>query len=301
MPTVDVIVPAYNAAQFLPAALDSVIAQTFADWRILLIDDGSQDDTPEIGRRYADRLGDRFCYLRQANAGLPAARNTAIRHATADLMALLDADDVWLPRRLELSVAAFAGRPHVGLAYGFVSRIDAGGRVLDTFARRPRHAEGRIAPYIYMRAMDLPCPTITFRREAAQRAGMFDETMRASEDRDLWIRIALLYEVALVPEVIAFYRVSPQTMSTDPNRMFQAQMRVLDKHYGAPGCGWRARKVGLGWSYRQRAEALAQRGQPWAALRSALKALAACPFDLHNLRTAASLALRTPWLRPSVA
>ena len=258
-------------------------------------------NTPDIARTYADRLGERFHCIRQANAGLPAARNTAIRHGTAELMALLDADDVWLPRRLELAVAAFGGRPHVGLAYGYVSRIDAAGRVLDTFARKPQHAEGWIAPYIYMRAMDLPCPTITFRREAALEAGLFDETLRASEDRDLWVRIALLYEVALIPEIIAFYRVSPQAMTSDPERMFQAQLRLIEKHYGAPGCGWRARRVALGWSYRQRAEALALKQQPKAALRSALQAFGSYPLDLRNARTAASLLLRTPWLRPSTA
>ncbi len=297
MPAIDIIVPAYNAARFLPAALDSVVAQTVEDWRILLVDDGSQDDTSAIARSYADRLGDRFLYIHQPNAGLPAARNTAIRNASAELLALLDADDLWLPRRLELSIAAFRDRPEVGLAYGFNARIDPDGRVLDTFAHRKPHAAGHVAPYIYMRELDLPCPTVTFRRSAVERVGLFDETLRASEDRDMWLRIALHYEVALIPEVIAHYRVSPAAMTTDPQRMFDAQLQFIAKHYGAPGCGWRARRVALGWIYRQRAEALALRQQPAAASASALRALALNPFDRRNARTAASLGVASAGLR----
>lgn len=297
MPSVDIIVPAYNAAAFLPAALDSVVAQTSPDWRILLVDDGSTDSTPEIAREYAARLGDRLVSIRQPNAGLPAARNTAIRHSTAELMALLDADDIWLPRRLELSLAAFQGRPEVGLAYGFNARVDAEGRVLDSFTRPSAHPEGSVARYIYMRELDLPCPTVTFRRQAALDAGLFDETLRASEDRDLWVRIAHTYQVRLIPEVIAHYRVSPHAMTTDPERMFTAQMRFVQKHYGRNGLDWRARRVALGWIYRQRAEALAQRKQTRAALGSALRAVGAHPFNVKNMRTAGSLLLRLQWLR----
>ena len=297
---VDVIIPAFNAAQTLRVALDSVIAQTFEDWRILLVDDGSKDDTPALVAPYQERLGERLKYIRQENAGLPAARNTAIRHATAELLALLDADDVWLPQRLEKTVARFDGRPELGLVYGFVSRIDPGGEVIDTFARANKHGEGRVAPYIYMRMLDLPCPTVSFRRSCVEQVGLFDETLRATEDRDLWVRIAQRYEVALIPEVLAYYRVSPQAMTTNPERMLQAQLRFVEKHYGSPGCGWRARRVALSWMYRQRAEALVARGQMRAAAWSALKAFAFYPLQASNARTAASVLLRwVGWRRGS--
>ena len=142
MPVVDVIIPAYNAARFLPASLDSVIAQSFPDWRILLVDDGSTDDTPELVRPYQDRLGLRLRYIRQVNAGLPAARNTAIRHSTAEFLALLDADDIWLPQRLEHTLERFHQQPKAGLVYGFNARIDSQGVVLDVFDRKNAHAEG---------------------------------------------------------------------------------------------------------------------------------------------------------------
>lgn len=292
MPKVDIIIPAYNAARYLPAAIESVIGQTYEDWRILLIDDGSTDDTAEVVAPYVARLDEKMKYIRQANAGLPAARNTAIRNSSAEYLALLDADDVWLPHRLAESVACMDRSPSIGLSYGFNSRIDQTGAVIDTFDARQKNSEGRIAPYIYMRRVQLNCPTITFRRSCVDDVGPFDETMRATEDRDMWFRIALKYDVACVPKVLAYYRVSPNAMTTDPDRMLRAQLHFIRKHYGAPGCGIMARQIAMGFCYRQRAEALSLKGQNWAALRSSLHALMLWPFDLSNARSSGSLLLR---------
>ena len=293
MPKVDVIIPAYNAASFLPMALESVIAQTYSDWKIILIDDGSTDNTQDVVARYAGQLRSKLLYIRQANRGLPAARNAAIANCSAEFLALLDADDVWLPNRLEESLKRFEGRPDVGLSYGFISRIDAAGVVVDTFTNRSEFPEGHVAPQIYMRTMNLPCPTVTFRRECVEAVGVFDESLQATEDRDLWLRIAQRYTVSLVPKVIAQYRMSPHGMTTDPNRMLKAQLQFVRKHYGTPGCGRRARRVALGWIYRQRAEALAARKKRWSALASALRALGYYPFELSNIRTAGSLLWRS--------
>lgn len=292
MPKVDVIIPAYNAAKYLPAAIESVVAQTFEDWRILLIDDGSTDNTAEVVAPYIEQLGEKLKYIYQPNAGLPAARNAAIRNSSAELLALLDADDLWLPCRLAESVKCFVGRPRVGLAYGLISRIDADGKVLDTFGGNLTHAEGQIASYIYTREVQLPCPTMTFRRSCVDEVGLFDETMRATEDRDMWLRIALRYDVALAPKVIALYRMSQGSMSADLDRMEAAQTRFVEKHYGAPGCGWVARRVALARIYRDKAEALAARGDRVAAVKDLLRASITCPWDPDNVRTAGSFLLR---------
>ena len=292
MPTVDVIIPAYNAAKYLPVAIESVVAQTFEDWRILLVDDGSTDNTAEVVAPFIERLGSKLNYIRQPNGGLPAARNAAIRNSSAEFLALLDADDIWLPDRLTESLKCFEGRPQVGLAYGFNSRIDAEGTIIDTFSQRSRFAEGYIAPYIYMRRVQLPCPTVTFRRKCVDEVGMFDETLRATEDRDLWLRIAFRYEVALVPKVIALYRTSPNAMTTDPERMLKAQQQFIEKHYGEPGCGFLQRRVALSQIYRQRAEAFAIRKDWSTAVGSSLRALALYPLEVSNFRTTGSLMLR---------
>jgi glycosyltransferase involved in cell wall biosynthesis len=292
MATVDIIIPAFNAAKFLPFALESVAAQTFNDWRILLVDDGSTDNTAEVLAPFLDRFGSRMQVIRQENCGLPAARNAAIRASTAEFLALLDADDVWLPCRLAESVKILQERPQAGLAYAGISGIDSEGRIGGSFEGNLRHAEGWVAPYIYRRDIELPCPTITFRRKCIDAVGFFDETMRATEDRDLWLRIALRFEVAFIPRIIAQYRVSASSMSTDPQRMLRAQTQFIEKHYGAPGCGFVARRIAFSHCYKQRADALWIRQQPWAALQSALRALILSPLEMSNLRTAGSMLLR---------
>ena len=289
MATVDVIIPAFNAAKYLPVAIESVFSQTFDDWQILLVDDGSTDNTAEVVAPFLDRYGSRMTYIKQNNRGLPAARNTAIRASTSEFLALLDADDVWLPCRLSESLNVLQERPQAGLAYGLITHIDPEGRLGGTFQGNSRHAEGNIAPHIYMRKVELPCPTITFRRRCLDEVGIFDETMRATEDRDLWLRIALRYEVAFVPKVLAYYRVSPNSMSTDPQRMLRAQLQFIRKHYGSEGCGLRPRQIALARAYKQRAEALKVRNRPWRALMSSMRALILYPLDMDNLRTTGSL------------
>ncbi len=298
MPKVDIIIPAYNAARYLAAALASVEAQTFGDWRILLIDDGSTDTTAEVAAPFMERLGQRFVYIRQQNQGLPAARNAAIRNSSAEYLALLDSDDIWLPYRLAESLNYLENHPEVGVCHSGVMFVDETGKILQTFDSPQKHGEGMIAPYIYMRKVQLPCPTVTFRRQCVEMVGPFDETMRATEDRDLWFRIALHFEVGFIPKVLAHYRVSTASMSADPNRMLKAQLRFIEKHYGAPGCGVMARRIALSQCYRQHAEALELRGDHWDALKSASRSLCLYPLDLINVRSAASILWHSSDRRP---
>lgn len=122
--------------------------------------------------------------------------------------------------------------------------------------------------------------------------GLFDETMRATEDRDMWLRIALNYEVCFIERVIAHYRLSPTSMSTDLNRMLTAQLRFVEKHHGSPGCGAWQRRQALGLIYRQQADALSARKQLGAAMKNSLKALALFPLDRNNARAAGSIVRR---------
>ena len=173
-----------------------------------------------------------------------------------------------------------------------MNRIDEGGTVFAVFAGNPRHKEGQVAPAIYMRIVDFFCPTVAIRRSVATEVGLFDETMRATEDRDYWLRVALRSEVACIPKVIASYRSSPNSMSTDMTRMLSAQLRFIDKHYGAPGCGWTARRRAIARVHKQRGEVYRERGQRWHALRSALYACWLWPLSVDNVRSAISLLVR---------
>ena len=289
----DVIIPAYNAQAYLPAAIESVMAQDLDDWRVVLVNDGSTDATAEVADTYQRQLGSKMHVITQENAGMSAARNVAMQASSAEFVAFLDADDIWLPSRLRATAQAFASRPNAALSYGLIARVDETGRVLSTFAGNPRYAEGRIAPSIYKRQVELPCVTVSLRRSALESVGYFDESMRATEDRDLWLRIALRYEVAFVPQVIAQYRMSANSASANLDRMTDGQLRFIDKHFGSPGCGRLARRIARARVWKQRGELFSERGQRWSAVGNALRACSIWPLGSDNLRTAASLFLRS--------
>jgi len=297
MAKVDVIIPAYNAGRYLSIAIESVLAQTFDDWRILVIDDGSSDNTAEIGVSWEKRLGPRLAYLRKENGGVSSARNLGIQRATADYVAMLDADDMWLPCRLAESVKVLDERPEVGMTYGFIERIDSEGRFIDTFEIVQKNGEGWIAPHIYTKMVDIPCVTVTARRRALLELGGFDENLKVTEDRDLWFRMAQRSQVALVPMIVAKYRVSGDSITSVPDRMLKAQLQFVEKNYGAKGCGWRARRVALGRIYKQRADAFSAQGRSWAAVKASTHAMLLNPFHQSNVRTALSLLRRWAFAR----
>jgi len=131
-PAVSVIVPTFNRAPLLPRALDSIIAQTYDDWEIVLVDDGSTDDTPAVADRYAQRLGDRITVLRQDNRGSSAARNRGIEASRGRYVAFLDSDDEFALTKLERQMALFGRRRELGLVYADYAYVDERGRRCDS-------------------------------------------------------------------------------------------------------------------------------------------------------------------------
>ncbi|MGI4830326.1 MAG: glycosyltransferase family 2 protein [Janthinobacterium lividum] len=290
-PTVDVIIPAYNISRHLPTALESVINQTFQNWRIFVVDDGSSDGTEEVLRPFQDRLGARLVYTKQQNQGPSAARNTGIRQGSAGYIALLDGDDLWVPERLADSVDRLERTPAAGLSYGLVTRISETGGVIDTWRGNETPVEGKLASDVYMRRVEFPCPTITIRRTCLEEVGLFDEQMRATEDRDLWLRIAQIREVAFIPKVLAFYRTAASSASLNYEKMMNAQLHFVAKHFGEPGCGPKERQAAMARIYRQRAQGFKAEKQPWKAFVTSSRALATYPRDKDTMRTTVSLAL----------
>lgn len=254
MPRVSVIVPAYNAAQYLPIAVNSVVCQTYADWELIVVDDGSTDETSSLVHSCRPKLGARLRYVFQSNRGLPAARNTGIAQSRGEFIAILDSDDVWLPTRLARGVAIMDSNPHVGLVHSRIARIDSGGGIVDYLAFPSRYQAGKIALNIYTRRANILCPTVLLRKSCLDAVGAFDETMRATEDRDLWFRIAERYEIAYIDEVLAYYRVGHGSMSSDPGRMLKAQLSFVQKHHKRGACSWIALRQALAQVYREQGD-----------------------------------------------
>jgi glycosyltransferase involved in cell wall biosynthesis len=226
---VSVVIPAYNAQQFVGQAIDSVLAQTYRQFEIIVVDDGSIDDT----RLIVQQFGSAVRYIYQPNRGLSAARNTAIRNARAEIIALLDADDLWEPEFLTKMVAQLDRHPEAAAVYCGFRYIDAHGEVKGEpslkIAPPNRFYETLICKGNWL----VPCAVI-FRKRLAEEAGLFDESLRASEDADLWTRLSALYPFVGVPEGLAMYRRHDSNMTKDPERMVNANYQRTEKRFGPP-------------------------------------------------------------------
>jgi glycosyltransferase involved in cell wall biosynthesis len=206
-PLVSIVVPNYNCARFLPAALDSALAQTYPHIEIIVVDDGSKDNSLEVLRRYEPRIR----VITQANQGVSAARNRGIAESRGELIALLDADDEWHPDKLARQVPLFAN-PAVGLAHCGLEYIDESGQPLGTNTTGRR---GRVLPHIALLEGTIVLAggsTAVVRRECFDKAGLFDRELSTAADWDMWRRVACHYEVDLVREPLMRYRLRPGSM-----------------------------------------------------------------------------------------
>jgi len=283
MPRVSVIVPSYNAAVYLPFAIESVIAQTYPDWEIVIVDDGSADNTRSVVDSFRHRLQDRLRYIHQPNLGLSAARNTGIRAVRGEYIAMLDADDVWLPHRLARAVPVLDGDPETGLVHARVVRIDVQGTVTGQLKVEPEYLSGRIARDIYTRLAHIVCPTVMFRKSCLETAGWFDEAMHATEDRDLWFRIALRYKIAYIDEVLAQYRLSPTSITSNLDRLLKGQLYFAAKHYKSGAASRLDYLRALGNIHRELGDSLFRRGAVAKSIASYFRAVTYNPLSVPNV------------------
>jgi hypothetical protein len=229
MPNVTVVIPAFNAQRYIREALDSVLAQTYRDFEVVVVDDGSTDSTREIVASYGDpstslRAGPVRC-VSQANAGPSPARNRGIREARGQLIAFIDSDDLWMPEKLAEQVPLFDAEGRVGLVYCHGERMAADGSPIPT--PHPPKPVGRVFLEFLVRNH---CPTsgAVVRRECFERCGFFPENMVWAEDWYLWLRIARLYEFAAVERVLVRHRVHPAALTGQLERAYHGARSVLE-------------------------------------------------------------------------
>lgn len=205
-PVVSVIIPTHNRTALLREALDSVHAQTFRDFELIVVDDGSTEDIEAaVGGHPA-----RPKMIRQAHLGPAAARNRGIQEATADLVAFLDSDDLWLPTKLEVFLKAAEAKPDLNLFYGPMSPIDLQGNPVPG---RTKHChEGWITQKLFCSSF-VHVPTILCRKEAILAVGGFDAALPVCEDYDLWLRLSVRERFGLIEEPLAQRRLHGDRLS----------------------------------------------------------------------------------------
>lgn len=224
------IVPVYNRAGLVGRALDSILSQTYHPIEILAVDDGSTDDSKQILEDYARRHPGVIKVLTQGNSGPAAARNHGIRHAQGEFIAFLDSDDMWVPTKLERQVPLCRQGP--GLVYSAIQEVDEEGRLLRTVP-----CEDGLRGDIYRDLLirnRMTGGTVVVRRASLERVGLFDESLQAAENWDLWIRIGRDFEVDFVDEPLVKYLRHEGSMSEDLTRMRHAAEAVLRKHFPDP-------------------------------------------------------------------
>ncbi len=217
LPLVSAIIPAYNAARFIEATLESILAQTYQNIEVIVVDDGSKDATPEIVRKFSDR-DPRITLIQQANAGVAAARNRAIQSAKGEFVAPIDADDIWYPHKLEKQVQCFLeANSEVGLVYAWSAHIDEDRGLTGGFNAGNR--EGRVLLDLVYRDFVGNGSVPLMRRSCLEQIGGYNKNLRergaqGCEDWDIALRMAELYEFRVVPEILVGYRQSFGSMSS---------------------------------------------------------------------------------------
>ena len=182
-PRVSVIIPVYNGAATIDRALESVFDQSFSDHEIVICDDGSTDDTPAVLAKY----GEKIRIVRQANRGLPAARNTAIAASHGELLALIDHDDEWLPEKLERAVASMTADSGASLLYSDKIVVNEAGEEFRRSEVRPETAHAPTMDEMLTRIWPITPSTVVMRRDAFDRAGGFCEALISAEDVHFWL------------------------------------------------------------------------------------------------------------------
>jgi len=236
-PTASVIVPAYNCASTIAETIRSILYQTFSDLELIVVDDGSTDDTVEVVQGFRDS---RIQLVRQRNRGLAGAHNSGVARARGRYIGFCDADDLWLPEKLELHVGHLEANPDVGISFSGSQMIDEAARPIGV-NQRPR-LRNITAAHVFKRNPIGNGSSAVIRREALddlayrpvgeqERDWWFDETFRQSDDIEAWTRFALTldWRIEGIPGLLTLYRVHSGGLSANMDLQYQTWERMKNK------------------------------------------------------------------------
>lgn len=227
MPKVSIVITAYNSMDYLPETIESVLEQTFSDFEVLLVDDGSSDHIVQWASELVDP---RVKLTSQENQGVSVARNTGIAHAQGEYVAFLDGDDLWEPTKLEKQVHCLEANPEVALVHTWLTRIDwqskPTGRLIYS------QLEGDVWQQI-VEKNQVACSSVMVRRCCFETVGVFDKNLKFAEDWDLWIRLATRYHFAVIEEPLVHYREHPNSKSKKYASRLQDFQTIIEKAFAS--------------------------------------------------------------------
>lgn len=226
MPLVSIIVPIYNGASTIRETLDSVLQQSIKAFELIVIDDGSTDNTLEVVAGFEDPRLSVFSY---PNAGVAATRNRGVTHASAEYISFIDADDLWTPDKLARQLDVLESSPNAAIAYSWTDYIDQTGRFIAhdqqvTFS-------GNVYGELLRRDFLESASNVTIRRQAFLDVGGFDSSLSGAADWDFFLRLAKRYDFVVVPYIGVLYRISDSSMSANLSMQEQECIAVLERAY----------------------------------------------------------------------
>lgn len=226
MPSISVIIPAYNSEKTIRETIESVLQQTFSDFELIVIDDGSQDSTLEIISSMQDSRMKVFSY---PNAGGAVSRNRGFSYSSGEFIAFLDSDDLWTPDKLESQLKALQENPQAAVAYSWMDCIDESGKFFRPGSHRTE--TGDIFAKLFLIPFVESGSNPLIRRQAFIEVGGFDESLSASQDYDLYLRLAAQYHFVAVPSTQVFYRLSSNSMTTNLRRHEVTSLLVRERAF----------------------------------------------------------------------
>lgn len=246
LPLISIIIPAYNAEYTILETIASIYKQTFTDFEIIVINDGSTDKTLELLHSVKDERLKIFSY---ENGGLPVARNRGIAHAVGEFIAFIDADDLWTSDKLELQLAALQKYPEAGLAYSWTYYKFENDE--DSYADESNSFEGDVYADLLVKNFVQNGSNPLIRREAIESVGLFDPTLKSCEDWDFYLRLAAKWKFALVKKAQIIYRQSPTAMTSKLDVMEKYSSIVIERAFNvAPPELQHLKKQSLAWVYK---------------------------------------------------
>jgi glycosyltransferase involved in cell wall biosynthesis len=255
-----VIIPTYKAEKYIAKTIKSVLAQTYSHFEIIVVDDESPDRSLAICQQFQDS---RLKIISQKNRGLAGARNTGIRHAQGDYLAFLDADDLWLPEKLEKHLQHLESSPQIGISFSRSAFIDSEDRSIGTY-QMPKLTNITAAHLLCRNPIGNGSAPVIRREVFADikfqdnlygtvEDFYFDESFRQSEDIECWIRIAIAtnWQIEGIAEALTFYRVNSEGLSADITKQLISWEKVIEKTYSyAPELVFRWEKVARAYQLR---------------------------------------------------
>lgn len=227
MPKVSVVIPVYNSAKYIEETLDSVLSQTYTDFEVIVVDDGSKDKTPSIVKQYQVKYPEKIRLIQKENGGPASARNAGIKVAWGEFIAFNDSDDLWLPLKLEKQMEHFNSDPQVGLVYSKYTSFR------DDKELRTKPEKG-YSGWIFTKLLSksiIQASTMMVKRECLDAVGLFDESFSLADEYDMSLRIAKKFQCHFVDKELTRYRIHDTNASKNDLLFDKENLKIYKKIY----------------------------------------------------------------------